>query len=489
MNKAMKIERGKAIDQQQTKRSHMKKLSLACLYSLVLILASTLSGHAADLDVDYPIQYSNANYYAGTPRSLGSGVTYWRTRDTYLLLDNTVATYGTLTGARLVEYSRSNTVVREIVMVGFLDPEDIHWLFGDTFVISQEFNNNGSVNELVVISLPTNGTSMNISTASRRLTFPTSSFTNVHNKGIEAVAILGSTFYFTTEWDPLTPTNSWKVWSVPFLTNGLVTPTPAFDLTNLLSGRANDISGMATDGRDLWLLSHQGTGTEGSPVASVLKVATNGTLIDEYLLPDFGTDIWRQAEGIELFYDPVDLRLRILLAGEVGSGGTGVDFMLLAAPGLKFATVSASDGWRFYPFQGGGGSQSGYHSTTSAITTSVPDPAPQAVYQRLQTDYTTLTVNGLSPTTAYRVRVHLSSIQFTGWQDVLQDVWVSNGGSPNWAGAVNPYASGFNQATIVDLGLIYPSYPGYSGQLFIGITPSAPGKIVIVNGVEIWPDP
>ena len=247
---------------------------------------------------------------------------------------------------------------------------------------------------------------------------------------------------------------------------------------------------MATDGKDLWLLSNEGTGTESSPVASILQVKTDGTLVAQYLLPEVEGDIWRQAEGIELFMDPVDLRLKILLSGEIGPGGSGVDFMLLKAPGVKLATTgSAGDGWLFYPFLNGGGSQY-YVSTASAINTAgLTDPAPQAVYQKIQPEFSTLTVNGLSPTTLYRVRVHLASVEFTGWQNVLQDVWVSNGGSPNWAGSVTPYgAGGFNQASIVDLGTMYPSYPGYSGVFFIGITPSAPGKTVVVNGIEIWPD-
>ncbi|HMJ65837.1 MAG TPA: DUF642 domain-containing protein [Candidatus Binatia bacterium] len=173
-----------------------------------------------------------------------------------------------------------------------------------------------------------------------------------------------------------------------------------------------------------------------------------------------------------------------------GQCGPALDDVRVIVNKFKLATVSASDGWTFYPFEGGGGSQSGYQSTTSAIdTTGLPNPAPQAVYQRLQTAYTTVTINNLLPTVTYRVRVHLSSIEFTGWQNVSQSVWVSNGGSPNSVNGINPYASGFNRATIVDLGQICPNYPGHSGELFIGISPSAAGKTIIVSGVEVYKDP
>jgi hypothetical protein len=172
-----------------------------------------------------------------------------------------------------------------------------------------------------------------------------------------------------------------------------------------------------------------------------------------------------------------------------GSCGPALDDVSVVKDTIKLATVNATDGWTFHPFLNGGGSQ--YHISTNAAinTTGLVNPAPQAVYQQMQPEFSTLTVNNLIPTMSYRVRVHLSSIDFWGSQNVLQDVWVSNGGSPNWVGSVNPYSSGFNRATIVDLGQIQPTYPGYSGQLFIGITPSTSGKSVIVSGIEIFKDP
>jgi hypothetical protein len=172
-----------------------------------------------------------------------------------------------------------------------------------------------------------------------------------------------------------------------------------------------------------------------------------------------------------------------------GTCGPALDDVRVTVDPVRLATVSSSGGWTFYPFLNGGGSQQ-YYSTASSINTDdAPSPAPQAVYQRLQPEFSTLTVTNLSPTVSYRVRVHLSSIQFTGWQNVLEDIWVSNGGSPNSVTSVNPYASGFNRAKIVDLGLMTPNYPGYKGTLFIGISPTSAGKTVVVSGVEIFSDP
>lgn len=155
-------------------------------------------------------------------------------------------------------------------------------------------------------------------------------------------------------------------------------------------------------------------------------------------------------------------------------------------PSIKRATVTASEGWTFYPFEGGCCSQSGYQSTTSPIDMStVVNPAPEAVYQRLQTTYTTMTISGLSPTTVYQVRFHLSSINFTGWQNVNQMVWVSNGGSPNSVSNVTPYGGAFNKAMVVTVTM----QPNASGQFMVGISPTAPGNTTVVSGVEIVPAP
>jgi hypothetical protein len=482
----------------------MKTSSLAYLHSLalsqfaaVLVLGSIISAHAqSSIALEYPIEFAATNHLqnsapqnAPSPQpsgnSTGSGVAWWPARNSYLILDNNPR--------RLIEFSRNHAYIRTITLDGFLDPESIDWMYGNTFVIAQErhaLSGPDSVDELVVITLPGTGddTASITDPGVRRLTINTDintgGFVSADNAGIEAVTLLGTNFYFTTETAPGSPANAWNVWTVPYnAPSGTVTPVAAFNLSALLSGRANDISGMATDGTDLWLLSDDGNGVEPG---RLIKVTTNGTLLADYLLPRFGDNsTWNQAEGVDLFMDPVDLRLKILITGEIGPTSTSVDFMLLTAPGVKLATVNATGGWLAYPFLNGGGSQL-YHSTASAVDTNgLPNPAPMNVYQRLQPEYSTLTVNSLSPATVYRVRVHLSSIQFTGWQNVSQDVWVSNGGSPNWVGNVTPFAFGFNEAMIVDLGQIYPSA---SGQLFVGITPTAPGKIVVVSGVEVWPD-
>jgi uncharacterized protein YjiK len=312
-------------------------VSLALLFSLVgPVRAATPS-----LDSDYPIQYQNDNYKT-SEQSTGSGVTYWPSRTSYLLLDNTVATYGSLTGSRLIEYGTNNSQVREIVLVGFQDPEDIHWISGNTFVIAQEYNTGpspDSENELVVIDIPTSGTSVNISSSTRRLKLP-SLGGNRSNLGVEAVALIGSTFYFTTEKPPnASDPSTWKVWTVPNSGSGNVTPTltVAFTFPNPMHGNVTDISGMATDGTDLWLLSHEG---DGSPPGHILKLSTSGSLLAEYELPTFtGGGTWSQAEGIELFIDPFDSALKILLSGEDGSA-SGTDFMRLTKQAV---TITAND--------------------------------------------------------------------------------------------------------------------------------------------------
>jgi len=304
---------------------------LVLLVSTAASIAAAIQGH--DITATYPIRYQNGDYTgAGAEHSAGSGVTYWPGQDSYLVLDNTSGTYSGSTGPRVIEFNKSHSKVRDLVLVGFKDPEDIHWISGNTFVISQEYNTGpGSVDELVVIDLPTGGTSVNINTATRRLTLG-GYFSTTSNKGIEALAVIGSTFYFTTEYAPVggsPPT--WSVWSVPNSGNGAVTPSVAFNLPSLLSSRATDMSGMASDGTDLWLLSDEGDGS--APRGRILKVTTGGTLLADYELPAFsGGGGWLQAEGIEIFTDPADGLMKIILTGEgadTNGVASGMDCMIL----------------------------------------------------------------------------------------------------------------------------------------------------------------
>src|SRR6185436_18128448 len=123
----------------------------------------------------YTVEKENSNYGAlSSPASVGSGVTYWPSRNTFLLLDNTTG------AARLLEYSRNDVLLRTITLVGFGDPEDIHWITGNTFVIAQE-RNSGSIDEIIVMDLPTSGTSVNITVAARRLRINTSALTSNSN--------------------------------------------------------------------------------------------------------------------------------------------------------------------------------------------------------------------------------------------------------------------------------------------------------------------
>jgi uncharacterized protein YjiK len=288
-------------------------------------------GAAAQSDIPsfwkYRVETENSNFGAlSSPASTGSGVTYWPSRNTFLLLDNTSG------AARVIEFDRAGGAPRIINLVGFGDPEDIHWISGDSFVISQE-RNSGSVDEIDVIDLPTTGTSVNISTATRRLKINTSTFTSASNLGLEGVALVGNDFYFATEKAPSKPSSAeWNVWKVPNVGSGTITVTPkkAFRLTGLLYGRALDISGMATDGTYLWLLSSDGAVANGP--SRVLKTTLDGRLIEENMLPSFSDgSVWLQAEGIELFTD-ADGKVKFALSGEIGTSGAGVDFMILSPP-------------------------------------------------------------------------------------------------------------------------------------------------------------
>jgi len=234
--------------------------------------------------------------------------------------------------ARVLEYSRAGVNTRTITLANFGDTEDIHWISGNTFVISQE-KNGALIDEIVVIDLPTSGTTVDISTATRRLR-PTygSTITGSDNGGIEAVALLSGNFYFTTEKSPATPSGEWSVWKVANTGSGIQTPaaTRAFRIGPIISGKAADISGMATDGTYLWLISHELAAANW--YGHVFKVTLKGQVVEENTLPTFTSgDFWRQPEGIEIFTD-TDGKVKIALSGEIGCTGCGVDFMLLSPP-------------------------------------------------------------------------------------------------------------------------------------------------------------
>jgi hypothetical protein len=323
---------------------------------LALILSMTARIHAAvPLSDTYPKVQESGDYLQNdSDGGAGSGITYWPARDSYLVIDNNLL--------RIVETNRAGTLRRIITLSGFGDPEEIHWIEGDTFFISQE-KNTSSVDEIVVLTLPhgTANTSVSITDITdpapkviRRLQFTLGQ--TVNNKGIEGCALLNGLFYFTTE-DPITGT--WDVWTTTNTGTGTInvdSPTTpaerkvAFSIMGLnTSGRALDISGMATDGTYLWLLSDLGP---GGGVGRVIRMTTGGEEIADYAMPAFnsGNGTWNQPEGIELFVDTLgDGLVKMLLAGE-RNVGTGVDFMMLTAVPLTSdsfgtrLTLTAGDG-------------------------------------------------------------------------------------------------------------------------------------------------
>jgi uncharacterized protein YjiK len=285
----------------------------------------------------YTVAEQNQDYTGAlTPEnSTGSGITYWPNQASFLVLDNT-------SPGRILEYTRAGVYVRTLTLSGFGDPEDIHWMTANTFVIASE-KNSGSLNELIVVPLPTGNSDATvlIASATRRLQMD-GTFTSTDNLGIEGVALVGTDFYFTTEKAPSSPSIEWNVWRVANPTSGTViqsvTPIRAFRLTGVTAGRATDISGMATDGSCLYLISHEGVnyGSDSARISPsrLVKTTLDGRFIEDSVLPSFSNGaMWRQAEGIELFVD-TDGKRKIVLSGEVGAGtgGTGVQYMLLSPP-------------------------------------------------------------------------------------------------------------------------------------------------------------
>jgi uncharacterized protein YjiK len=315
------------------------------LLVLFLLTTATTLRAAVALDTHFPkVAGLESGDYLGTAttdQGAGSGITWWPALNRYLILDNN--------GRRILDVDRgtppvtTSTLRRTITLSGFVDAEDIHWISGDTFVIAQELNS-GSIDELVVLTIPQgvanitvdiNDTTDPSPKVLRRLQFNNLG-TPLNNKGIEAVALVDNYFYFTTESPPSAST--WNVFKTENTGSGTIlnpARTVAFSISALDESpiKALDISGMATDGTNLWLLSHEGTFIGSGPgKGRVLKMKITGEEIADYTLPALPSPhIWNQAEGIELFNDPADGLTKILLTGEVGDTppNAGVDFMTL----------------------------------------------------------------------------------------------------------------------------------------------------------------
>ena len=468
--------------------------AIAAALTWTAALERVHAASAPDLDIYFPLLEWDRDYLDTLPdASAGSGVVYWYAQDKYLVLDNTVSGGA----ARLLEYSFTHGHLRTISLMGFTDPEDIHLLYGNTFVIAQEFRNSGaSKDELVVIDVPPTGTTLNISAAARRLQI--NNFTSFHNTGIESVVYINQYFYFTTEKATSSP-STWRMWRVHTNTGSgaiSVAATDLFDVSALVSGRALDISGMATDGIDLWLLSD--LGPTGGPIGRVLRVTTGGALLADYELPNFpvspASQPWHQPEGIDVFRDPDTGFRNIVIMGEIGPSGNqgiGVEFMRFVIPSLKLAATSATDLWTFHPFLNGGGSQWHVSTTDSVNTSHLSNPAPQPVYQRMQVEGATLTwtANNLTPSATYKVRVHLSSINFPWYSQVRETLTVTDANNTYSIANITPYLSGgFNQGMIVEFSQNFT--PTGGGQISGSMIPTGGYYVyAVVSAVELVKNP
>src|SRR5439155_10676427 len=151
---------------------------------------------ASSISCVFPVEYENQDFLGSlVDNSAGSGVTFrpaqnGSEQDVILVLDNNPR--------RVLQFTRGGTYQRTITLGRFVEPEDIHWVSGNTYVISQE-ENGTSTDEIVVITLPygTSDVTVNISSADRRLQIADAAFVSRQNKGIEAVTLLGGNFYFT----------------------------------------------------------------------------------------------------------------------------------------------------------------------------------------------------------------------------------------------------------------------------------------------------
>lgn len=274
-------------------------------------------------DFVYTVEYENQAFNPGGGHPIGgtgSGVTYWPARDTLLLVDND--------NECLHEWdATTKAYIRRIVLAGFDDPEEIHWIEGNTFAISNEFNAAG-IDEIAVLELPDGDvdTSVDIADAIRRIQ-PTNIVSDT-NKGFEAFALVDGYFYFTTEETAITPAE-WNLWRVANEGTGLmaVAAEGLFDLTPLVGG-ATDISGMAADEDGLlWLIS--------ASANTISQITPDGQLLRTVAINDFETgDPFAQAEGIEFFRD-ADGNLRLVITGE---DPAGVDLMILVPPGIPGPT-------------------------------------------------------------------------------------------------------------------------------------------------------
>jgi choice-of-anchor C domain-containing protein len=183
------------------------------------------------------------------------------------------------------------------------------------------------------------------------------------------------------------------------------------------------------------------------------------------------------------------LRFQSTTTGGTICGPTLDDVSVTELVTIRLATsqwTPVPTGWQPYPFLNGGGSQDVISTTSSIDTDGLQDPAPEPIYQHLQKEGSPLTwtVNNL-PAGTYKVRVHLSGVEFSQYWSVSETVWVSSGGSPHEVHGVSPYGSaGYNQAWIVE----FPEMPA-SGQLWGGMTPTAAGNTAVVCGVEILENP
>src|SRR5688572_4146674 len=114
------------------------RLRIAGIFVLLLLVFLTKTHAQINLSTHFPkVTGQESGDYLGTvttDQGAGSGITWWPGPNTYLLLDNN--------GSRILEVERTLppvtalTLRRTIDLDGFGDAEEIHWIEGDTFVIS-----------------------------------------------------------------------------------------------------------------------------------------------------------------------------------------------------------------------------------------------------------------------------------------------------------------------------------------------------------------
>lgn len=232
--------------------------------------------------------------YPSTSSSLGSSVTYSPITNSLYIADNAAPA--------IHEFDlNGGTSYRKITLSGFSDVEAIDWMHDTTFVIAEE-GNPTIVNELSVITIPKKEDVTIIKSGANWIRTIDTNVDSVSNKGIEGVAYnpYDNYFYFVTEYGSGSTWNVWKTYN-----SGGSATTEVFSLTNVLSGKATDISDMHFCRQTETLVMTTDEGIVAGQDGYLLEFSLNGNLVQSGNFSDLGVSFAssNQIEGVCLSHD------------------------------------------------------------------------------------------------------------------------------------------------------------------------------------------